>query len=166
MNDDSGRLEADNLDENRASSMTADQTCISVARKKWEDDQDNNSSRLQYGALLAESSCPQDTAEAILHLQFLMEASYSLRDTLFYLSVLYYYRGDFESARVYSEELYKIDPDSKQIKDLHRAICYKSRQSDKKTERERQETALTAAGILALGIVSVGLGIIFSSKRK
>lgn len=166
MNDETGKLEAINLDENRYASTPADQTCVGAARKKWEDDQDNNVLRLQYGVLLSQSECPQDTAEAVIHLQYLMEASYSLRETLFYLSILYYYKGDFESARVYSEELYKIAPDSRQIKNLHKAICYKSRQSNAQLVKERQESALTAAGILALGLVSVGLGIIFSSKKK
>ena len=79
--------------------------------------------------------------------------------------MLYYYQNNFIAARNYSEELYKIDPDSAQIINLHKAICYKHNLSVSIAEKEQQEIALTVAGV-ALGVVTVGLGILFSMKKK
>ena len=79
--------------------------------------------------------------------------------------MLYYYQNNFIAARNYSEELYKIDPDSAQIINLHKAICYKHNLSLSIAEKEQQEIALTVAGV-ALGVVTVGLGILFSMKKK
>lgn len=76
-----------------------------------------------------------------------------------------YFVGDYPTARYYSEELYKIDPDSKQISNLHKAICYKHQVSNAAAEKDQQEIVLTTAAI-ALGIVTVGLGLIFSMKKK
>lgn len=151
-------------DENRESSFALHSSHIDDARKNWELDQNNNMLRLQYAALLAQSSHSQDNAEASLHLQYLMEASYSLRETLYYLATLYYYTESYESAMIFSEELLKLDPDSNQIKNLHKAITYKYNKS-KGLQRDQQEAVLSA-GLVGVGLLSLCLSIFLSMRKK
>ena len=115
--------------------------------------------------MLAQSASLEDAAEAILHLQFLLKESFALRETLFYLSTLYYYQKNYPAARNYSEELCKIDPDSKQVLNLHKAVCYMHNTTNAAAAKEQQEMAITLASV-ALGVATVGLGILFSMKKK
>ena len=137
----------------------------SDARMRWEADQDDNDKRLQYSSLLGRSSSAHDNAEALLHLRYLTDSSYSLRETLFELATLHYYMEDFSAARYFCEELCRIDPESKQIRSLHRAICYKFSIAAAHAQEEQREVVVTTTGIL-LGIAAVGLGIAFSMRKK
>lgn len=132
---------------------------------KWESDQDNNEIRFQYSCILAKSAVAQDNAEAILHLRHLIDISYSLRETLFELSSLSYSMGDYSTARHFADELYKMDPDSKQIINLHKAICFKHAAAASAARKEQQEVAITTAGVL-LGVATLGMALFVTMKKK
>jgi mitochondrial fission 1 protein len=138
---------------------------ISTARVKWESDQDNNDVRFEYSCILAKSGVAQDKAEAILHLQHLVDISYSLRETLYELSLVCYTIGDYSMARHFADELYKMDPDTKQISNLHKAICFKHAAAASAARKEQQEVAITTAGVL-LGVATLGMALFVSMKKK
>jgi tetratricopeptide (TPR) repeat protein len=134
-------------------------------RRQWERDQDNLDTRLQYAIILSKSENIEDRREAVIHFEYLIYNNFSLRETLYHLTTLYYSVGDFESARRYSEDLYRLEPDSKQIKSLHQAVSYRHNEAINEARKDDQRTALTAAGV-AVGVLSVGVGLALSLRKK
>jgi hypothetical protein len=132
------------------------------ARERWKLDQDNHEMRLQYSSILAKSISNRDNAEALLHLRFLVDASFSLRETLYEISLLCYNMKDFTTARYFCEELYKIDPDCKQISNLHKAICYKNISE----AREAKKELLTVGAVGAVAVLACTVLMFMTSGRK
>lgn len=132
------------------------------ARERWNLDQDNHEMRLQYSSILAKSISNRDNAEALLHLRFLVDASFSLRETLYEISLLCYYMNDFTTARYFCEELYKMDPDCKQISNLHKAICYK-KLVDK---REAKKELIKVGAVGAVALLACTVVMVMTSGRK
>lgn len=118
--------------------------------------------RLQYSSILAKSISSKHNAEALLHLRFLVDASFSLRETLYEISLLCYHMNDLTTARYFCAELYKIDPDCRQISNLHKAICYKK-------SREETET-LQKVGVASVLLIAVpvllAVTVLFTNGRK
>jgi tetratricopeptide (TPR) repeat protein len=114
--------------------------------------------------VLSKSESVEDKKEAVIHFEYLIYNNYSLRDTLYHLSALYYSVGDYESARRYSQDLYRLEPDSKQIKTLHLGICYRHGEALKQ-ERDEKKAAMTAASV-AVGVLTVGVGLAMSLRKR
>jgi hypothetical protein len=57
-----------------------------------------------------------DKREAINHFAFLTQNGTLVRDSLFNLALTEYFLADYEFARVHCEDLYRQDPDNKQVR--------------------------------------------------
>lgn len=117
--------------------------------------------RLQYSSILSKSISARDNAEALLHLRFLVDASFSLRETLFEISLLCYNMEDYSTARYYCSELYKIDPDCRQISNLHKAICYK-----KNNEMRAAKKEIIKVGVLTLLVCTVAMVVAHTGRKS
>lgn len=87
-------------------------------REKWECDKSNNDSRFQYACALSRSCgihAEDDKKQAVDHFMYLVHNGIFVRDSLFNLALTEYSLADYEKARNHCEDLYRQDPDNKQV---------------------------------------------------
>lgn len=87
-------------------------------KEKWDADRENNHIRFQYACALSKSGgihAEAEKREAIGHFDFLAQHGVFVRDSLYNLALTEYFLADYEFARVHCEELYRQDPDNKQV---------------------------------------------------
>jgi len=87
-------------------------------KEKYDNDSGNNEIRFQYACALSKSGgihAETDKREAISHFDFLVQNGVFVRDSLFNLALTEYFLADYEFARVHCEDLYRQDPDNKQV---------------------------------------------------
>ena len=116
-------------------------------------------SRTQLGIILANSENLRDVKEGIRILNEVMQNS-PMNE--YYVSCLmqlaqgYYSLKKYDISRQYIEQLYRIQPDSMQLKSLHRAVVFRSNEQEEQKKATNQQAAIGAIGIAAaIGIVGV-----------
>ena len=116
--------EARKLDEN-IQATDCDVVEINNARTVWQSEPSNLDNLLSFAVLLAKSRITADRRTAATHLKYLVSVEHNLQATLFEYSIVLYSLGQYESARQTIASLLRLEPESKQIKDLHAAMTYK-----------------------------------------
>jgi tetratricopeptide (TPR) repeat protein len=160
-----GKLEASRLDESLQAQLEVDSGEIDQYRRRWESNPRDNDLLLQYAVVLSHSKLQSNRHEASLHLESLVKSQYALRESLYHLSVLLYSMRKYDEARRYVEELYRMEPESVQIKRLHQAITYMQNQElQNKLQKQRQNTVTAAVTVLGAGIVAIGM--IVANRKK
>lgn len=95
-------------------------------KEKYDNDPGNNEVRFQYACALSKSGgihAETDKREAISHFDFLVQNGVFVRDSLFNLALTEYFLADYEFARVHCEDLYRQDPDNKQVLYISLPTC-------------------------------------------
>lgn len=90
-------------------------------KEKYDNDPGNHETRFQYACALSKSGgihAETDKREAISHFDYLVQNGVFVRDSLFNLVLTEYFLADYEFARVHCEDLYRQDPDNKQVRPL------------------------------------------------
>jgi tetratricopeptide (TPR) repeat protein len=160
-----GKLEASRLDESLEAQSDVDSGEIDQYRRHWESNPHDNDLLLQYAVVLSRSKLQSNRYEALSHLESLVRSQYALRESLYHLSVLLYSMRKYDEARRYIEELYRMEPESVQIKRLHQAITYMQTQElQNKLQKQRQNTVTAAVTVLGAGVVAIGM--IVANRKK
>lgn len=72
--------------------------------------------------------------------------------------------NDLTTARYFCAELYKIDPDCRQISNLHKAICYKKSREETET---LQKVGVASVLFLAVTVpVLLAVTVLFTNGKK
>ena len=116
--------EARKLDEN-IRATDCDPQEIHEACKLWQTEPSNLDYLLSYAVLLAKSRITADRRTAASHLQYLVAQEHNLLASLFQYSIVLYSLEQYDNARQMIASLLRLEPESKQIKDLHAAMTYK-----------------------------------------
>ena len=74
----------------------------------------------------------------------------------------YYSLKKYDISRQYIEQLYRIQPDSLQLKTLHRAVVFRSNEQEEQQKATNQQAAIGAIGIAA----AIGIGVFAFMKRN
>ena len=116
--------EARKLDEN-IQSTDCDLQEVNESRQLWQTEPSNLDNLFSFAVLLAKSRITADRRTAAQHLKHLVAMEYNLTATLFQYSIVLYSLEQYDSARQTIASLLRLEPESKQIKDLHAAMTYK-----------------------------------------
>ena len=116
--------EAKKLDES-IRSTDCDVEEVNEALRLWQTQLSNLDYLLSYAVLLAKSRITTDRRTAASHLKYLVTQEHNLQATLFQYSIVLYSLEQYDSARQTIASLLRLEPESKQIKDLHAAMSYK-----------------------------------------
>eukprot|EP01032_Pedospumella_encystans_P007940 gene7940-9470_t len=163
---DKGKRQAEELD--ASLSVLTPSEVIREMKEKYDNDPGNNEVRFQYACALLKSGgihAETDKREAISHFDFLVQNGVFVRDSLFNLALTEYFLADYEFARVHCEDLYRQDPDNKQVKQLFAAISYKHQRMLDLEKKDRDTTIGVAVGV-GLTIAAVGLGFLLTGGKK
>lgn len=93
-------------------------------KAKFESDPNNDEIRFLYACALSRSGgkhSEDDKRAAISHFAHLVQNGVHIRDSLYNLALTEYVLADYEFARVHCEDLYRQDPDNKQVRDAIRS---------------------------------------------
>jgi hypothetical protein len=90
----------------------------SEVKANWENDPNNDELRFHYACALSRSAgvrAEDDKRAAVGHFAHLIQNGVHVRDSLYNLALTEYCLADYEFARVHCEDLYRQDPDNKQV---------------------------------------------------
>jgi hypothetical protein len=91
----------------------------SEVKTNWENDPSNDELRFHYACALSRSAgvrAEDDKRAAVGHFAHLIQNGVHVRDSLYNLALTEYCLADYEFARVHCEDLYRQDPDNKQVR--------------------------------------------------
>jgi len=135
---------------------------IRVLRQNWLENPLDALRIFEFAVILSHSDEINDKKEALDLFHQLLAINKYTEDSLYYLALTYRSLGQFNEARKYCEDLYRQQPDSLKVKELHEQLT-----SEHKAQiRDHEDTAIAVTGVVAVAVaVIAGLGILFS-KRK
>ena len=81
----------------------------------WNKDRSNDIHYFQYALLLSSSDNTTDRAEAITHLNSMLNNNSYRRDALYSLALCHYSVKEYDTALSFCEELYRDEPDNAQV---------------------------------------------------
>ena len=81
----------------------------------WNKDRSNDIHYFQYALLLSSSDNTTDRAEAITHLNSMLNNNSYRRDALYSLALCHYSLKEYDTALSFCEELYRDEPDNAQV---------------------------------------------------
>ena len=88
---------------------------ISELRYYWEKNISDDSFRFNYAVALSHSNNEFQRRESLHHFESLINNNLYQKDSLYNMATTHYSLGDFESARLCCEELYRQEPDNRQV---------------------------------------------------
>ncbi len=149
--------------------LSIDPVFLEGLRKKYCSRPDDLEATFQYALGLSRSSDMDHLKLSKDLLKSLLvragAAKYS-RDSAFYLAQCNYREGQFETARIYCEDLVRAYPDNCQIMTLHRAIVERDKEKQEQDRQAREDT-ITFGVIGAAGLaLAIGLGNVLFGKPK
>lgn len=102
-------------------------------KEKWESDHTNDNYRFQYACALSKSggvNAETEKREAIGHFDYLVQHGVFPRDSMYNLALTEYFLAEYEFALAHCEELYRQDPDNKQVRECRSCITQPKEYSD------------------------------------
>ena len=159
--------ESQQLDESlHEVASTYDESVYELLKSKSISDHENLKLLFDCSTYQSLSGIVSDKQNALENMFFLHEKGYSSNDTLFEIAKIYYALNEFDNARRYIEELYRLCPDSLQVQRLYNAICYKAKERKVKDDMMRNDNTVTTA-ITAIGFTAIclGLSMVFRNKK-
>lgn len=152
------------LDQSR---ILCDFETINRHGKEWSDDRNSINKRFSYAISLCQSNDHQQIEQGISHLQHIRSMhTETYTSCLLYLALTFYYIAEYAEARSCIEELYRLQPDSRQIKSLHAAISYRMNKQ-KQVKNEKDEAMLISIGTgIGLGVIAAVAGIFTMTLMK
>jgi tetratricopeptide (TPR) repeat protein len=81
----------------------------------WNKDRSNDIHYFQYALLLSSSDNTTDRAEAITHLNSMLNNNSYRRDALYSIALCHYSLKEYDTALSFCEELYRDEPDNAQV---------------------------------------------------
>ena len=127
-------------------------------------DLSNNEQRICLAMVLMRSRSIEHRNEAIdIFKSLLANPNLERRiDVAYCLALALYSLGEYESARVYCEELLREQPDMMQVVHLHEAIVYKD-------AKKKQAKEFEKAGLITIGVgiaASIAIAALASRRKR
>mmetsp|Transcript_14625 Transcript_14625/g.24273 ORF Transcript_14625/g.24273 Transcript_14625/m.24273 type:complete len:166 (+) Transcript_14625:176-673(+) len=134
----------------------------------WAEDKENLELKKDLALVLCRGADPMDKQLAVSYLRECWQAGLFIQESLYAATVSLFALGEFEEAMELCGELISQNPDSPQIRSLHRAIQLRLREKlDRNMEESQRRVAV--AGAVGLGVLVAASAVLVAkslSKRR